>query len=256
MSKKNTMMVTCPKCGKENKVVVYDSINVTIDPDGRDLLFSNKINTFSCYSCNTEVSISKDLMFNDMEKKVMIQYEPQISREEMVKRVEELNKQAEVLNKIKNINYTYRYTANWDEFLEKIRIFSDGFNDIPIEFIKAVMKSDYEKKNKVKVHSIRFLEAKNNKLTQSVFELIVGHDQREIVIEDISLHYHTIDIKFGKLEYNKFMIVNEDFFNWILEGSIEYESNNKKLIKCNNCGKMIIPTFHNLCPNCDADLNS
>ncbi len=42
------MELECPKCGTRQNVFLYDSINVSIDPNLKEKLFKGEINVFQC----------------------------------------------------------------------------------------------------------------------------------------------------------------------------------------------------------------
>ena len=48
MSAQKTYNIRCPKCGHEQKVELYDSVNVTQQPDLKTALFENRLNRILC----------------------------------------------------------------------------------------------------------------------------------------------------------------------------------------------------------------
>lgn len=76
MSKSSQHNFVCPWCKHKQTVTVWESINVTLDPDLRVKLFEGKINVFKCDSCGKETFISIPLMYHDMTKKFCVQYYP------------------------------------------------------------------------------------------------------------------------------------------------------------------------------------
>ncbi len=42
----------CPHCGNEQKLEIWESINVTLDPEVKAKLLAGKINVFICDKCS------------------------------------------------------------------------------------------------------------------------------------------------------------------------------------------------------------
>ena len=71
-----THELTCPQCGNMQEVEIWDSLNVTSDPELRNRLFNADINIFKCESCNHKAIISVPLLYLDMGKRYCVQYYP------------------------------------------------------------------------------------------------------------------------------------------------------------------------------------
>src|SRR5262245_50825522 len=74
MSRKESVSLSCPKCGNEQQIIVWTSLNVTLDPEARDDLFQGKINQFECQKCDTKASIDANLLYHDMERDFVVWY--------------------------------------------------------------------------------------------------------------------------------------------------------------------------------------
>lgn len=46
--------------------MLYDSLNVTIDPEAKKDFMDGKINVFKCNNCNAEIFVQKALLYHDM----------------------------------------------------------------------------------------------------------------------------------------------------------------------------------------------
>jgi hypothetical protein len=76
MSSHECLEVECPSCQAKQDIVIWKSINVTRDPEIKEQLFTGKINYFKCKSCDFEGFISAPLVYDDMEKKICVNYLP------------------------------------------------------------------------------------------------------------------------------------------------------------------------------------
>jgi uncharacterized Zn finger protein len=62
MSSKNKIEVSCPQCSKEQSVIVWSSLNVTLNPKIQEDLFNKKINIFQCNECGSEIKVRTRLL--------------------------------------------------------------------------------------------------------------------------------------------------------------------------------------------------
>jgi hypothetical protein len=76
MSSHERLEVECPSCQARQDIVIWKSINVTRDPEIKEQLFTGKINYFACGSCDFEGFIAAPLVYDDMEKKICVNYVP------------------------------------------------------------------------------------------------------------------------------------------------------------------------------------
>jgi hypothetical protein len=72
MSEKKPYQIKCPKCGHQQQVDLYESLNVHKDPELRDLLMANKINEVACGSCRFSFRVDKPLIYIDQDHALMI----------------------------------------------------------------------------------------------------------------------------------------------------------------------------------------
>jgi hypothetical protein len=76
MSSHSLLEVECPSCRAKQDIVIWKSINVTRDPELKEELFTGKINYFTCGSCDFEGFITAPLVYDDMERKICVNYVP------------------------------------------------------------------------------------------------------------------------------------------------------------------------------------
>ena len=76
MSIHENRTVNCPKCQHEQTIVVWSSINATLNPDGRIKLFDGQINHFKCLKCGYESLVPMPLLYHDPERKIAAHYFP------------------------------------------------------------------------------------------------------------------------------------------------------------------------------------
>lgn len=72
MSEKKPYTIKCPKCGEQNEVQLYESVNVRQEPELRDQLMVNKINEVACSACAFSFRVDKPLLYIDQDHQLMI----------------------------------------------------------------------------------------------------------------------------------------------------------------------------------------
>ncbi len=76
MSMLQTVEVTCPQCAVTQKVNLWASVNVKVDPHLKDEVLEQRLNVFTCgedgcdYRCPVDISV----LYNDMDGKFCVQY--------------------------------------------------------------------------------------------------------------------------------------------------------------------------------------
>ena len=180
MSKITSQSFTCPKCKYEGKFIMYDSVNVTLDPELREKVLSGEIFDWTCPKCGDKYNIRHDLLYHDMDKEFQVYYSPKNSAE--------LNKTINNLaRKCLGVSRKYRTVNSLNALREKIFIFERGFNDIAIELVKAILKfGKNEIRENTELRFIDFFEVKENisegKLAFK--QIIDDQPQKGIVIFD------------------------------------------------------------------------
>ena len=72
MSNSETIKYTCPYCGKEFDVEIYNTVNVSQDPDLKERCMSGDIFRHSCPHCHSDFMIQNPLLYEDTEHRFII----------------------------------------------------------------------------------------------------------------------------------------------------------------------------------------
>jgi hypothetical protein len=72
MSVSRSYPIRCPKCSTEFEAVLHDSINRQENPELREALLENRVNTAVCPGCAFGFRVDKDLLYHDPENRFMI----------------------------------------------------------------------------------------------------------------------------------------------------------------------------------------
>lgn len=68
--------IECPECHLKQEVEIWESVNVSLDPNLKRKLFEGHINFLKCQKCAHEFPIDVPLLYHDMEKQFLVQYIP------------------------------------------------------------------------------------------------------------------------------------------------------------------------------------
>ncbi len=139
MSKHITEKVKCPKCGNEWDHKIYQTINVSMDPELKEKIFNKELFIYNCPNCNNKSILVTPLLYADNNFWIYLwPYE-----------WEKFESNSTIDKLLSNMRIPCRKVKNEDELIEKIRIFDDWLKDEYIEFLKLSMIANHFDSSKV-----------------------------------------------------------------------------------------------------------
>lgn len=147
MSKISTQILICPNCQTKTTFKKYDSLNVTLEPELKEKLLSGELFTFTCPNCQTKATVLYDMLYHDMEQKLMIQY--MAEEKNLVHARQSISKVLLAVHQLSSVDpltagYQIRYTADPSALYEKIRLNDAGLDDRIIELMKYILLTQQE----------------------------------------------------------------------------------------------------------------
>ncbi len=129
--------ITCPSCGQ----TAIGLICRVITPDSPEfkLLFSGKLNVFSCASCGKSYQVAvEQLIYRDSEHSfLLVQHQPPADTSRYGRIIQEVDAMAtEAAMLLKMPRPTVRLVFAREDFLEKIALQRRGFDDRLVEYAK------------------------------------------------------------------------------------------------------------------------
>lgn len=124
----------CPKCGKKNRVKIYDTLPSEEIPN----IITREIFTKECSECHEKTTLEYKVKVVD--DNYIVMFTPS-SAEEV-----ELSERREIM----------RVCDTFDDFKEKLMILYDGYNDIIIEFIKEFLLNQMDDEMREDTLEIRY----------------------------------------------------------------------------------------------------
>lgn len=130
-------LVTCKQCKKEGEFEIWDSINVDIDPQMREKVLSGEIFLYHCPHCGAVTIVPYQTLYHDMERKFMVMssFVPPEEDDDLTTDIPDWLKSGP------REGYRMRFTLGPGEFVEKIKIFENGLDDIAVERLKYFSKN-------------------------------------------------------------------------------------------------------------------
>ena len=136
MSKAVPARLNCPFRVIAQEVSLYDSVNVSVDPELKDAILEQTINTFTRINYSKNNSIHKNLLYHDMYNKLLIYL---------------LDRDCETEAASTGINFSTSFFAykkmckvcSLNHLKEKSLIFENGLNDYIIEIIKCAFAEKF-----------------------------------------------------------------------------------------------------------------
>ncbi len=149
MSKTHVAKIKCPKCGRKNKALLWDSINTVINPEMKEKVRTGEAFVWICPECGYHASLNYAMLYHQMEDEVMIYYVPGNPKEaaEMVKGFFHDDIAEKIGRKLRfNKNYQKRVVGTMNQLQEKLMILDAGLDDRIIELMKLFMTVQLQEK--------------------------------------------------------------------------------------------------------------
>ena len=135
MSLERKEIITCPQCKTQSEFVVWDSINVDLDPEMRDKVLNNEAFQWHCPHCGAKAYIPFGTLYHDMRHKFMLMFTPDEPTDHDKYETTDI---PEPLGGTTD-QYTFRCVYGINNLKEKIHIFEHELNDVAIEKLKYIL---------------------------------------------------------------------------------------------------------------------
>ncbi|MCL4552286.1 MAG: CpXC domain-containing protein [Candidatus Marsarchaeota archaeon] len=133
----NEIDIACPSCGQSSKAIIWNSVNVSVDPELREKVLQQDINRFCCPACGAEAVINANLLYHDMERHFMVQ----LTYDETGESPSPFD---DTMLRVLGEDFIFRVVRTYRQLIEKILIFQDGLDDRVIEVMKALVRIQNE----------------------------------------------------------------------------------------------------------------
>ena len=128
------LKIKCPECGETGDLPVYQSVNVTREPDLKNAVLDAGLFTWTCPLCGRTIRVSYPFLYHDMHRRLMLRFEP-----EGAQNSRDLASLTAASGLFRGTDYTLRTVQSYEQLLEKICIFDQELDDRVVELCKAVL---------------------------------------------------------------------------------------------------------------------
>ena len=152
MSITTQALAPCSKCGQQNTVTVYRSINIAENPELKDKVRDGSLFLWECPHCG-QVNLARyETLYHDPAAKLMVWLIPEgeISKTQM---------QAITMHTKAMGGYTLRRVNDMGSLMEKVLVSDAGLDDVVLEMCKYVTKMEMLQKSVSAEQRDEFLEA-------------------------------------------------------------------------------------------------
>ncbi len=143
MAVQETYSIRCPKCGRDQEALLYESVNVTESPELRDILMANELNAVTCEQCGFSFRVDKKLLYHDADQGIMIYWFPEGAdasgdqQQQFMDTLRALNDLLPDGMDAPNVHLVYSRM----ELVERIFLLEAGLNERIIEYVKTIIYS-------------------------------------------------------------------------------------------------------------------
>lgn len=222
MSLQSKEEINCPKCSTKFPFVIWNSVNVSLDPEQKAKILDNSFFSATCPSCGVRMFVPYGLLYHDMEKKIMIFFdddetsEPENETTKLPLNLFTNDMQAE---------YKFRNVHGVNRLKEKILIFDNNLDDVEIERIKFGLTFWLiQQKSLTKYPNIYF-----NKRNEDSFEFYIEEENNEGYTAEIEMFlYDELNniIQIQNANFNEGKDIMNIDFNWIAKHYNKQITNN------------------------------
>ena len=130
MSQLRKEQIDCPQCGEHGEFDLWTSVNVDLDPELREKIFSEELLLWECPKSGAKIYVPFGTLYHDMTHKFMLFFQHEEPKEGKYEPME--------VPKAFGLEdgYTIRLVCGVDNLKEKIVILEHGLNDVAVERMK------------------------------------------------------------------------------------------------------------------------
>ena len=139
MSISRTVNISCPTCGTQQDVQLYDAINVGTEPQMKDALMHNQLNRVECADCDASFRIDIPLLYNDPKNKILIHWVPEVGDVTREQILEDFDRSMEEMNEMVPADIDLPrvlLVLSRVELVELIFMIEAGLNQRVVEYVK------------------------------------------------------------------------------------------------------------------------
>lgn len=150
MSKRSIETITCAGCGTSHPFEVWQSVNTVINPETKTAVRDLSLFKFVCPHCGKQSIVHYDILYHQMEDKMMIQVSHD---DEALSKVYSMFSGTDdhdslgLTKEFRENGFLLRIVRSLNQLLEKLAIFDAGLDDRIVEILKVFVLVNYCRDN-------------------------------------------------------------------------------------------------------------
>ena len=181
MSRQQTYSITCPSCGFQQEVALYEAINVSEDPQLKDALMQNWLNRVECPECSVTFRVDMPLLYSDPKHRMLIHWMPESDQMPRDRILDEFDQTLDRINEIVPEDVAVpavRLVLTRVELVELIFMIEQGFNQRVVEYVKYSIYT--RNPEKIDPHRFRLLLNVEDSTEDELCFVMQDVDSREL----------------------------------------------------------------------------
>lgn len=134
MSQAHKETIICPKCEVQGDFIIWDSMNVDLNPELRDAILDESAFIYTCPKCGHRIMVPYSTLYHDMTHQFLLFFDFFKPDDYKYEPIEIPPFEGESARK-----YVYRHVTGLMHLKEKIFILEKGLNDVAIEHLKYMI---------------------------------------------------------------------------------------------------------------------
>jgi hypothetical protein len=218
MSMPSTHTLTCRKCGRQQDFTIWNSLNVSLNPREKDQLIDGALTQFTCEGCGESAQVVYPMLYHDMEKALMVQFDPQGQAPP-----DEMSVMADAAAAGMMADYRLRLVTSWNELIEKVLIFDAGLDDRVLELFKIVVRTQLQKNEQPFLGPMLFAGIESRDQGPEAIGFVLLADERELAFEVPRAQYDNVAASIHdklpgpEVESGKWIRVDEDYIRGLTD---------------------------------------
>lgn len=173
--------IQCPRCGNKQEVAMWDSINVTLEPEMKEKFITGEIFQFECKECKLLIPVAYPILYHDVANHLMIWLLNEGEETEGLNDVLPNSDNPEEQQELSK--YRYRIVSGISEMVDKIKLFDSHYDDRVVEVLKRIMTLSIIRE--MPDEEILAVSYDNNEEGRPCLKYHFGNDKvAQLVIED------------------------------------------------------------------------
>lgn len=139
MSRSYRSDITCPACGTNGEIILWESLNNVLNPDEAQQLIDGSLFKYHCPHCGIETDVFYPCLYHDMKGHAMVQLVDESSIKQAIDMLDRLQSDVMFRKMTTEANYQHRVVTSQNSLREKALIFRDGRDDRVLEILKLLV---------------------------------------------------------------------------------------------------------------------